>query len=293
MPPINEQKIKNELYSLVAIIVVLVVIAIIILVFIYFSLFSQKSTNVDTTSNSYLVATPLPSIPTFLNSSFLNNTIPSIMTPGQQYDVTIIARNNGDVKWSNNTIFIAQFINDSYDNTSFSGISKMDPGAVTTIGKNYTWKFKMTAPTWSGNYTIAYQMRNNTTWFGGILIKNITVGKPGTDVIFSSVDIPSSMKINSNKNVTVIVKNMGKYSWLESDSVQLGINYSPNDGSIFTQTIRLHMNPDSGVMPGQTCKWVYPITTPSFVTQYNVTFQMMQGDDYFGAPITKTVKITN
>jgi hypothetical protein len=165
---------------------------------------------------------------------------------------------------------------------------------------NYTWSFTITAPTWNGNYTIAYRMRNNTTWFGDILVKNITVGTPGANVLFTTINIPSSMKVNSKVNVTVTVQNMGRYPWYENsskqpgiDSVQLGINYSPDDGSVFTQKILLQMNPDSGVMPGDTCKWVYPLTAPSFITQYNVTFQMVEGNEYFGAPVTKTVKITD
>jgi hypothetical protein len=156
----------------------------------------------------------------------------------------------------------------------------------------------MIAPTWNGNYRIAFQMRNSTTWFGDILVKNITVGTPGANVVFTSIGIPYSMNVNSKVNVTVIVQNMGRYPWYENDSVQsgmdsvqLGISYSPDDGSAFTRTTQLHMNPDSGVMPGQTCKWVYSITAPSYITQYNVTYQMMQGDEYFGAPVTQTVKI--
>lgn len=289
--PWEEAKIKSQLYSLVAVLVVLIVIAIIVLVFVYYSMFAHNTSNTVTNTNP-IVMTPTIA-PTFLNSSLLDNTIPITMSPGQQYPVTIIARNTGDVPWSNDTIHIAQFINDSYDNTSFSTVSTMDSGTLIKSGINYTWKFSMTAPTWNGNYTIAYRMKNSSSWFGDILVKNITVGTPGANVDFTTLDIPSTMRVNSRINVTVVVTNLGKYPWYADEGAQLGINYSPNDGSSFTDKIRLQMNPDSGVMPGQSCKWKYPITAPSYPTQYNVTFQMMQGDEYFGAPVTKKVQIIN
>jgi len=295
---LNEDKVKNELYMLVGIFVVVIVIAIIALTVIYISMFSPHNTSTSTIIYTHTV-TPTPA-PLYYNSSFLNNTIPSSMKPGQKYTVTILARNTGNTSWLNNTTFIAQFINSSFDNTIFSNQSAMGHGTTVKKNTNYTWTITMIAPTWNGNYTIAFQMRNNTTWFGDMLIKNITVGTPGANVVFTSITIPSSIKVNSKLNVTVIVENMGKYPWYENDSaqpgmdsIQLGISYSPDDGSVFTQTTDLHMNPDSGVMPGQTCKWVYSIKTPSFLTQYNVTYQMMEGSNYFGAPVTKTVKITN
>jgi len=299
--PLDEERIIKEIYVLIAVVVAIIVVAIIILVFIYFSLFSSNHANSITNTNPYhIVVTPTPIPSSNFNSAFLNDTIPSIMVPGKQYTVTIIAHNTGKTPWMDNTTFIAQFVNSSYDNTSFSNTSTLEPGSVISNGVNYTWKFTMTAPGWNGNYTIAYKMKNTSTWFGDILVKNITVGTPGANVIFTLINIPSTMTENSKVNVTVIVQNMGRYPWYENDSaqpgmdsVQLGINYSPDDGSVFTRTIRLHMNPDSGVMPGQTCKWVYPITAPSYLVQYNVTYQMMQGGNYFGAPTMRTVRITN
>jgi hypothetical protein len=295
--PVNDEKIRKELYILVGIMVAIIVIAIIILVVIYVALFTpHKSSPVVITPPNIVTPTPAP---LYYNSSFLNDTIPSSMSPGQTYTVTIIAHNTGDTLWSNNSTFISQIVNSSLDSTIFCEQSTMAPGTNIYKNDNYTWTFTMTAPTWNGNYTIAFQMSNNGTWFGDILVKNITVGTPGANVAFTLIDIPSTMAVNNKVNITVIVQNMGRYPWYENnsvpsamDSVQLGISFLPDDGSIFTRTTQLHMNPDSGVMPGQTCKWVYPITAPSYITQYNVTFQMMEGNEYFGAPVTKEVMIT-
>lgn len=254
--------------------------------------FKQNPTPIPT--HHQVTPTPTSQI---LNGSLYNDTFPLNMTPGYAFTVTIKANNLGNTPWSSdNIVKLAVLDNATNDAALFGNLNySIVPNAtIVPPGGEYTWQFTITAPKQVGNYTLMYQMMNDSSsGFGNIIIKNITVGKPGNDVLFSSIDIPSTMNVNSKVNVTVLVLNMGRTPWYEEDSVLLGIRYEPNDGTIFTQTIQLHMNPDSGVMPGETCKWRYPITAPSYVTQYNVTYQMMKGDIYFGEPITRTVKITN
>ncbi len=286
-----EQHDKPKLYVLGIIIIALLIITTGALVYVYFELFGPKpSTPIDPT-NTYIV-TPQPES-TFFNSTFLNNTIPSSMVHGQKYDVTIISLNTGDAPWTNSTTVLIPIDNNSSDTKLFGSISTMEPGKIIKNGSQYIWKFSITAPQGNGNYSLEYRLTNNTTLFGDTLVKNVEVGLPGDEVAFTLVDVPYSMKTNSQINLTFIVENMGRDTWFENDSVQLGITYDPNDGSPFTRTARLHMNPDSAVFTGQSCKWKFLITAPPYLTKYNMSIRMIHDQEWFGNPVNRTVIITS
>src|SRR5271157_974777 len=175
-------KLSSESYIMVIIVIAILISTVATLVYVYISILSPHSSATTTITTSPHIVTSKPEL-TFLNSSFLNDTIPLNMKPGQKYNVSIISKNTGDVSWSTDkNIMIAPLTTN--DAELFGNSSPIEQGHVTKKGNNYTWKFTIIAPSLNGNYTLKYQMKNNSSWFGDILVKNVTVGNPGDVVDF-------------------------------------------------------------------------------------------------------------
>lgn len=102
---------------------------------------------------------------------FVSDTIPTTMTAGQTYNVSVTFRNRG-VVWSNARNFRLGAVDDSDPFTSFN---RVNISGEVKPGQTYTFNFQMTAPA-AGVYTTDWRMvRDGTAWFGPTRSKSITV----------------------------------------------------------------------------------------------------------------------
>jgi hypothetical protein len=253
-------------------------------------------------STPYIVPTQLPYS---LNASLSNDTIPTVMDPGKKYDISIIVLNTGNTSWSHDnhiTMAVADGNNDSafFGNTSFT----IAPGTVVKSGDKYNWKFSLTAPQWAGNYTLAYRMKNDTGyWFGDTLIKEVTVGTPEDTAVFVSQKITYyppvvnqssiSMKRNSWQNISISVKNMGRFNWSEPDNVRLvAVDYEPNDAVKFNQEIIHHIAPYRTIIPGDIAMWGLKLNAPQYPGTYHIKYRMQKDGRWFGSTLDVTITVT-
>src|SRR5271157_2248477 len=296
---------SSESYIIAFVVIAIFISIIVTLVYVYISLFSPHSSSstpgISTIPNT---ATPLPT-PTFLNSSLFNDTIPSIMVPGQEYNVSIIAQNTGDVLWSNYThIMISPSDDNSNDAQLFGNSSMITPGLLIKKGTNYTWTFSLIAPLLNGNYTLKYQMKNDSIHFGNILVKNVTIGNPGDVVKFISKPVlyyPSimnqsslSMSRNSWLNASITVKNTGRNNWTSADNVYLqAIDYEPNDAALFNPETVFYLAPDRIIVPGDQTTWTFKFhAMAQYPGTYHVKYRMIRNGQWFGNPFVITITET-
>ncbi len=255
--------------------------------------------NIDVTLPSSQ-PTPVPA-PSSLSGTFLGDTIPANMAPGKTYEITLIARNTGGTQWSQQEGIQLEPV-DGYDTRLFNNTTiTMEPGIITKYGANYTWKISIAAPKWVDNYTLAYRMKNNTGYyFSEPYAKTVAVGDPNDSAVFVSQSIKYyppigtslSMRAGARQNVSIAVKNMGRYNWSQADKVRLAaIDYEPNDATKFYPGYLFHIAPESVVRPGEPCAWNLNITAPSYPGTYHMKYRMQKDGQWFGSTLNVTVSV--
>ncbi|WP_424357759.1 NBR1-Ig-like domain-containing protein [Methanocella sp. MCL-LM] len=127
----------------------------------------------DTWSNTLTV-----SAPGALDSQLISNTIPSTMTHGQSYSVSMTLRNTGSTLWNEaSSIRLGAIGEGSGVAASFGPTRVFIPAGITVApGSTYTFTYTMKAPDTAGTYTPQYQMvRDGVAWYGDTMQKTITV----------------------------------------------------------------------------------------------------------------------
>jgi hypothetical protein len=109
------------------------------------------------------------------DASLVSDTIPTAMSAGQTYNVSVTMKNTGNMVWSNASQI--QLCDVSSDIYPFSIMRFNIPGGISVpVGGQYTWDFTLTAPSAAGAYDMAYMMIwESHTWFGDIDSKTINV----------------------------------------------------------------------------------------------------------------------
>jgi hypothetical protein len=111
----------------------------------------------------------------FYSDEYVSDTIPTAMTAGQSYNVSITFRNRG-VLWTTAKGFRLGAVGDSDPFTSFN---RVDISGEVGPGSTYTFSFTMVAPA-QGTYTTDWRMvRDGYTWFGATLTKQVNVSGGG------------------------------------------------------------------------------------------------------------------
>jgi hypothetical protein len=250
--------------------------------------------------------TDTPTVPlqlaNVLNARYSNDTIPVTMNPNQKYDVMINMSNDGGIPWSNAGHITFVVLDNSKNDASLFGNSTffIEPGVIVHYGKIYSWKFSITAPKWYGNYTLMYQMKNDTTLFGDTFVKNVSVGAPGSEVVFTTQNVKYypplknglTMRMGSRQNISLGVKNMGRYNWTQDDKVRLvAVDYEPNDATQFYRQYQFDIAPDVVVQPGEQCMWRMNLSTPQYRGTYHMKYRMQKDGQWFGNAIDFTVNV--
>jgi PKD repeat protein len=113
-----------------------------------------------------------------LNATVISTTIPSSMTAGQSYLVSITMKNTGSMTWNDGSMIRLGGIGDDTGDAAQFGPTRINISAGTNVlsGDQYTFSMKMTAPAISGNYTVKYRMlQEGQEWFGARGAKTVQV----------------------------------------------------------------------------------------------------------------------
>ncbi|HEX7333220.1 MAG TPA: Ig-like domain-containing protein [Pyrinomonadaceae bacterium] len=119
-------------------------------------------------------------VPEHNDASFVSQSVPATMTPGQTYSVIVVMRNTGTSTWTPDGDYQLGSENLS-DNTRW-GMSRVNLNATVRPGEDATFSFMVTAPA-AGSHSFQWRMVQNAVQRFGALTTNVnvnTVNNPPT-----------------------------------------------------------------------------------------------------------------
>jgi hypothetical protein len=216
------------------------------------------------------------------DAEFLDQSVPTAMSPGQKATVWIRMRNTGTSTWTYDEGYKLGSENPR-DNKTWTGKArvKLEPGEAILPGYAKTFSFEITAPDLPGT-TQVFQwrmLRESVAWFGeatmGVLI---TIGPPGgtNGAAFVSQSVPASMSPGQKATVSITMKNTGTSTWTRDDGFKLGTE-NPRDNTTWTGKTRVKLAQGESIAPGQSKTFSFEITAPNLPgTTQNFQWRMLQ-----------------
>ncbi|MCD9025792.1 malectin domain-containing carbohydrate-binding protein [Cohnella silvisoli] len=250
--------------------------------------------------------------------------VPDVMVSGQDYDVSVTARNVGSNTWSETTSdrfgaglsnqFIWKNLNGGYSNNVTDQRVRLSAGESVAPQATKTYKFTVTAPTTSttNSYTLGTRMvRDGVTWMGTEYTRKVTVvPATGDQAIVTSVTVPSTLAEGATGTVSITVKNVGSTTWTAASNIRLGAvqrvlahkKIAPNQilwtgssgwGYSNSETDqRVYLAPGDSIAPGSSKTFAYSIQAPAKRGKYVFSTQMVHdGVAWFGSPVEKEITV--
>ncbi|MGE0519941.1 MAG: M12 family metallo-peptidase [Candidatus Binatia bacterium] len=249
---------------------------------------TTDASSVATPTSAVPVATPTPTA-AVANAAFVSQAVPSAMTAGQQYTVTIRMRNTGTTTWRYSDLYRLGAWNPA-DNTAWrmnrvpmTSDEQILPGQE----KAFTWA--VTAPSTPGTYNFQWRMvRDGVSWFGAASA-NTAVSVNASAVrgaTFVSQSVPTSMVPGQAYTVSVTMQNTGGTTWTAASNYRLGALFGSWGAT------RVYLAAGESIAPGQQKTFTWTVRAPSTPGTYNFQWQMVQElVAWFGASSPKTTVV--
>ncbi|MFZ4508127.1 MAG: S8 family serine peptidase [Fimbriimonas sp.] len=221
---------------------------------------------------------------------FVSQSVPSVMTAGQVYPVSITMRNTGTTTWTSSYGVRTQ---NPLENLTWGVNQSWIPGGVTVApGATRTFAFNVTAPSTGGNYNFQWRMRQSGVEYFGEFSPNtvITVLQSPNDSAFVSQSVPTTMVAGQTYSVSVTFQNTGTNTWVGSGSNAYGMRtQNPLENTAFG-TSAVWLPSAVTVAPGASRTFTFNVTAPATPGTYNFQWRMRQaGIAYFGQFSTNRV----
>jgi hypothetical protein len=227
------------------------------------------------------------------SASFIGQTVPTSMTQGQSYLVTVTMRNTGTSAWSAGAGYRLGSQNPQ-DNTTW-GLNRISLSGTILPGNSISIKFTVRAPSASGLYNFQWQMVKDGAGFFGALTQNlaIQVGNGGggatNGASFVSQSVPTSLNAGQVATVSVTMRNSGTTTWTPG-TYFLG-SQNPQDNATWGLN---RVSLGTSVAPGSNASFTFNITAPTTAGAYNFQWAMLQnGAGYFGSASTNVAVTVN
>lgn len=108
------------------------------------------------------------------------------------------------------------------------------------------------------------------------------------DAYFLLEDVPLKMMAGQKYEISITFKNTGNSTWGKKDQFFLTPQNSVGNEN---WPAEVSLEEEETVLPGQEKKFVFSVVAPSIPGSYNFSWQMTQGEKYFGAP-SENVRLT-
>jgi uncharacterized membrane protein len=219
--------------------------------------------------------------PAALAALYVSASVPTSMTAGQQYSVSVTMRNTGTTPWTAAALVRLGAIN-PHDNFTW-GMNRVGLAGADSIGPNQqkTFSWTVTAPATAGTYNFQWRMvQDGVTWFGAEST-NVVVQVSAANAAFVSQSVPTSMTAGQQYMASVTMRNTGGTTWTAAALYRLGA-INPHDNTNWGGFNRVGLAPDDSIAPGQQKTFAFVVTAPSAGT-YNFQWRMVQdGVAWFG-----------
>jgi hypothetical protein len=108
---------------------------------------------------------PPPAV-TVNNAQFVSQTVPTVMTAGQTYSVTVAIKNTGTSNWTDATMYRLGSQNPQ-DNNTWGGRISLPSGESVAPNQTKSFTFTVVAPPSAGTYNFQWRMvQESVQWFG-------------------------------------------------------------------------------------------------------------------------------
>jgi uncharacterized membrane protein len=236
-----------------------------------------------TASTNAAVSVTSPPTPTN-DAAFVSQTVPSSMTAGQTYNVSVVMRNSGTTTWSTTAYKLGS--QNPQDNSTW-GLNRVNLPSSVAPNAQATFNFTVTAPSTPGTYNFQWRMTDSTSFFGATstnIAVTVTGGgsSPVNNAEFISQNIPSTMVAGQRYSVTVAMRNSGTTTWDTPNGYKFG-SQNPSDNTIWGTDRANIIYP---VPPGQQVNFGYFVFAPAIAGTYNFQWRMLKGTEWFGTPTT-------
>ena len=220
------------------------------------------------------------------NAQYISQSVPTSVTPGSNFSVSITMKNIGTKTWTTATHYLGS--QNPQDNTTW-GIRRISLPNNVSPGSEVTFIFTVTAPTRPGTYNFQWRMFEETVeWFGDFTPK-ITVETGTTwpnNAHYISQDVPMRVIAGNQFSVTITMANRGTKTW--STSHRLG-SQNPQDNTTWGRH-RVYLT--NNVSPGSEVTFSFTVTAPTTPGTYNFQWRMLEEMVEWFGDFTPNVVIT-
>ncbi|MDP3991609.1 MAG: DUF5010 domain-containing protein [Candidatus Colwellbacteria bacterium] len=223
------------------------------------------------------------------DAQFVSQSVPVLMTAGQNYDVSITMKNIGTSNWTNTGNYKLGSQNPQ-DNTAWSPSSRVLLNASETVAPSQqkTFTFSVKAPSTPGTYNFQWRMvKEFVEWFGGSTsnMQVVVSALPlKNNAEFISQSVPTSMIAGQSYNVSLTMKNTGSIAWTQLENYKLG-SQNPQDNTTWSPSSRVLLSEKDNILPGQQKTFVFNVRAPQTPGTYNFQWRMVKEFvEWFGRP---------
>jgi hypothetical protein len=226
------------------------------------------------------------------NATFVSQTVPTSMTTGQSYSVSVTMQNTGTTTWTPNTYKLGT--QNPQDNTTW-GSNRATLQNSVAPSANATFTLNITAPLTPGTYNFQWQMVQEGVGYFGTASTNVVVtvsaaGGSTNNAQYMSQSAPSQVEVGQRFHHLVTLKNTGTSTWQIQNGFRVGTK-NPGDNTVWG---RDRYEIQQAVAPNATTTLDLLIIAPEVAGTYNLQWQMVQGlnpGTYFG-DLTPNLSIT-
>ncbi len=224
-------------------------------------------------------------------ATFVAQTVPTSLEPGQGANVSVTFRNSGTTTWTAATNFRLASQNPA-DNGNW-GLSRVNLGAPVAPGEVASVNFPIVAPAAAGNYNFQWQMLQEGTGRFGDVSPNVVIAvapvqPPGFDgSSYVAQDVPLTMTAGQTRAVSVTLRNSGTTTWSTAGGYRLASQNPANNSTWLLNQVAL----PGPVAPGASVTFAFTITAPTSAGTHNLQWQMSAGDGALFGDATPNIPV--
>ena len=232
------------------------------------------------------------------NATYLSQSTPGEMNPGQTYGVSVTMKNSGRSTWQQGN-YSLKLINVNASAINTWSISTIDVNSSVSPGHEIVFNFNLVAPV-EGSYNIQWQMANGNAYFGEpSMTVPVRVAGTAPPVItpqntsnskFISQQVPGSMDAGQTYDVIIIMKNAGEDSWKPGEN-RLKISTKGGDNTENWSVANVELS--GPVVSGSNVTFTFKVTAPQKSGAYNFQSQVVRNETFFGEPSTNVIVNVN